>query len=153
MSRETTNPARRLKLLALALLLATFVAGTLVGAALDRHHFGGGGDRGGPSRGPSPESMFAPDGPLGKRLELTPAQRDTIARIVRRDRARADSLFREMRPRLRARFDSTTAAVEAVLTPGQRREFREFREERRREHRRRGGGRGDGPGPGAPPPS
>lgn len=142
----------RMRWLAVASLLATFLAGGLVGAAVERAR---GGERWserpgmerGPRRGPPP--IFEAGGPLDERLRLTPQQRDTIRRIVARDRAKADSLFREMRPRLRARFDSTTAAVEAVLTPEQREEFRRFREEQRERRRaRRGWNRPRGPGPG-----
>ncbi|HEX2189555.1 MAG TPA: hypothetical protein VHG51_11685 [Longimicrobiaceae bacterium] len=136
----------RMRVLAVVTLLATFLAGGLVGAAVERARGGEGwserpraGMERGPRRGPPP--IFEEGGPLDERLRLTPAQRDTIQRIVERDRARADSLFREMRPRLRARYDSTVAAVEAVLTPEQREEFRRFREEHRERRRaRRGGG-------------
>ena len=145
---------RRLRWLALASLLVTFLAGALVGAAVDRARGGhrwapppAGAEGRGPGRGPD---IFEAGGPLDDRLNLTPQQQDTINRILERDRRKADSLFREMRPRLRARFDSTRAAVEAVLTPEQREEFRRFREERRAERRRRGGG--EGRGPGAPEP-
>ena len=146
---------RRLRWLALASLLGTFLAGALVGAAVDRARGGHrwpppppGAEGRGPGRG-GPD-IFEAGGPLDERLNLTPQQRDTINRIVERDRHKADSLFREMRPRLRARFDSTRAAVDAVLTPQQREEFRRFREERRAERRRRGGG--ERRGPGAPEP-
>lgn len=135
----------RMRALAVASLLVTFLAGGLVGAAVERARGGerwserpGAGIERGPRRGPPP--IFEAGGPLDERLGLTPAQRDTIRRIVERDRARADSLLREMRPRLRARFDSTTAAVEAVLTPEQRDEFRRFREEQRERRRGRRGG-------------
>ncbi len=151
---------RRMRLLAIASLLVTFVAGALVGAAVDRARGadrregpppGAQHGRGGPRGGPD---IFEAGGPLDDRLRLTPQQRDAIQRIVERDRVKADSLFREMRPRLRARFDSTRAAVDAVLTPQQREEFRRFREERRAERRRRGGDRRPGPGepPGPPAP-
>lgn len=142
--------ARRMRLLAIATLLVTFLAGALVGTALERARGGDappeptgaepGRRRGGPD-------IFEANGPLGDRLRLTAAQRDTIARIVERDRRKADSLFREMRPRLRARFDSTTTAIEAVLTPEQRDEFRRWREERRAERRRRSGDRPPPRGP------
>lgn len=139
----------RMRLLAVATLLVTFLAGTLVGAAVESAR---GGD---PDDAPRPgmhdgrrgrPDIFEAGGPLDERLGLTPQQRDTIRRIVERDRAKADSLFREMRPRLRARYDSTSAAIEAVLTPEQREEFRRFREERRAERRRRGEERGRGRG-------
>lgn len=143
--------SRRMRLLAIASLLLTFLAGALVGTALERARGARpwgpppGAEPGGPRGRPD---IFEAGGPLDDRLRLTPQQRDTIQRIVERDRQKADSLFREMQPRLRARFDSTRAAVEAVLTPQQREEFRRFREEHRERRRRRGGGeRAPGPGP------
>jgi Spy/CpxP family protein refolding chaperone len=100
--------------------------------------------------------MFAEGSPLAQRLKLTEAQRDSIEKITERDRVRADSVFRETRRGMRARFDSTLTAVEAVLTPEQRAEWRKVRQEwQEREGRgRRGGGgpRGErGGGPGMPP--
>jgi Spy/CpxP family protein refolding chaperone len=142
---------RRMRLLAIASLLLTFLAGGLVGTAVERAR----GARAWsppppgaePGRGRGGPDIFEAGGPLDDRLRLTPRQRDTIQRIVQRDRQKADSLFREMRPRLRARFDSTRTAVEAVLTPQQREEFRRFREEHRERRRRRGGDRAAGSGP------
>lgn len=141
---------RRMRVLAIASLLLTFFAGALVGTAVERAR----GARSWsppppgaePGRGRGGPDIFEAGGPLDDRLRLTPQQRDTIQRIVERDRRKADSLFREMRPRLRARFDSTRTAVEAVLTPQQREEFRRFREEHRERRRRRGGERAPGAG-------
>ena len=163
------RPARSLRLLAVLSLLVTFVAGAAVGCALmrahDRHwfmHGMGGPGMGGPE-GPGGHDLFAPDGPLGKRLNLTGQQVDSIHRIVQAERASADAMMREMRPRLRAHFDSTTAAIDAVLTPAQRQEFARFRAEHRMERRHHGppgdprdpGGPGESRGaggPGGPPP-
>lgn len=122
---------RRPLLLAAVTLLATFGAGAAVGAAVERGRA--------PAAPPAPAAESRPgarppvfaEGPLDGRLELTRAQRDSISLILTRDRARADSLYREFRPRLRSRFDSTAAAVEAVLTPEQREEWRRIRQERR----------------------
>lgn len=141
------NRAWRIRTLAVACLLITFAAGALVGAAFERSRGPETGEmvRRGPRGGPGP-AVFAPDSRLAQRLQLTPAQTDSIQKIIARDRARADTLFRQIRPRLRARFDSTMTAVEAVLTPEQRAEFARFREERRAQRRR--GPRGE---PGPPP--
>ena len=149
-----SNRTWRLRTLAIAILLITFAAGALTGAAFERVRGPEAGEMGprGPRGGPRPD-MFAPESPLGRRLQLAPTQADSIQKIIERDRARADTLFRQIRPRLRARFDSTMAAVEAVLTPERRAEFARFREERRAQRRR--GPRGDrepGPAPFAPPP-
>lgn len=141
---------RRTRLLALASLLVVFVAGVLVGAAAE-HARRERGFRGEPPRRPGPPEIFAAQGELGRRLHLTAEQSDSIQRIILRDRAKADAIFREMRPRLRARFDSTSAAIDAVLTPEQRAEFRRLREEHRAQRRGRRGGRG-GPEWPVPPP-
>lgn len=163
----------RMRLLAVLSLLVVFVAGALVGAAVDRARHEGPG-RGGPPRGErrGPPPLFAEGSPLAERLKLTPAQRDSIETLTERDRTRADSVFHATREGMRTHFDSTMQAVEAVLTPEQRTEWRRIRDEMRqrreqlREGRGRrgpgGGGRGgpdgarDGPGmppPGPPPPA
>jgi Spy/CpxP family protein refolding chaperone len=71
--------------------------------------------------------MFAEGSPIVQRLKLTPAQRDSIERLTARDRARADSVFHHTRERMRAHFDSTIQAVDAVLTPEQRAEWQRIR--------------------------
>ncbi|HEX6912820.1 MAG TPA: hypothetical protein VF142_20600 [Longimicrobium sp.] len=152
----------RMRILAVLTLLVVFVAGGLVGAAVEhgRDH-GRPGNR--PPRGmggrPGPPPMFAEGSPLAERLNLTPAQRDTIETLTTRDRTRADSVFREMRMGMRARFDSTLMAVESVLTPAQRAEWQKVRQEWQQQERERRGRRGrggegrGGPGrPGVPPP-
>ena len=136
----------RIRLLAFAALVVTFLAGALAGMAYERvlsaseppveKREGRHGSRG--------AQAFAPDGPLGDRLDLTAEQRAKIERILAEDRTKARAIFREMKPRLRARFDSTTAAVREVLTPEQRVEFERYRAERRAAMRKRyGRGGGD----------
>jgi Spy/CpxP family protein refolding chaperone len=115
---------------ALLVLLVAFVSGALAGFAtgrvLDRgwpwqeHHPG----RHGPAR------MFAPDGPLGRRLDLSPDQRAEIEAILDQDGAKAKVIFDTMRPQLKALFDSTTREVREVLTPDQRQEFDRYVAER-----------------------
>lgn len=152
MTGDTEGRARRMRILAVLTLLIVFVAGGLVGAAVER----GRDHRGGPDRpmrgegrrGPPP--MFAEGSPMAQRLKLTPAQRDTIERITARDRARADSVFRTTRQAMRARFDSTMTAVDAVLTPEQRTEWQEIRQEWQQRERQGRGRRGGGPGRGGP---
>lgn len=157
MNGDNVSRARRMRLLAVLSLLVVFVAGALVGAALER----GQRDDRGPRRPPradrrGPPPMFAEGSPVAQRLKLTPAQRDSIEKITERDRVRADSIFRETRRGMRSRFDSTMMAVNAVLTPEQRLEWQKIRREldlrERREGRGRRGGRGEGRGgPGMPP--
>ena len=153
--------ARRMRILAVLSLLVVFVAGGLVGAALERGRDHRGGSRDGPPRGEGrrggPPPLFAEGSPLAERLNLTDAQRDSIERLTERDRVRADSTFREIRRGMRARFDSTMTAVEAVLTPEQRAEWQKVRQEWQQQERERRGRRGRGGpggpgGPGMPPP-
>jgi hypothetical protein len=142
-------------LLAALTLVAVFVAGAATGAAFERARAPE--PAAAPVAGPPPGGrppIFAAEGPFAARLRLTAAQRDSIRAIVERDRLRADTLYREFRPRLRARFDSTTAAVESVLTEEQRAEWARIRAERHR--RTRGHARPQGRraprGAEAPPP-
>lgn len=149
MNGADAGRARRMRLLAVLTLLVVFVAGGLVGAAVER---GRSDDRRVPDRptraerrGPPP--MFAEGSPVARRLQLTEAQRARIEQISRRDRARADSAFRDARRGMRARFDSTLMAVDSVLTPQQRAEWQQIREQwQMREGRGRRGRRGLGPG-------
>jgi Spy/CpxP family protein refolding chaperone len=94
--------------------------------------------------------MFAEGSPIAERLNLTDAQRDSIERITERDRVRADSIFRETRRGMRARFDSTMTAVDAVLTPTQRAEWQKIRQEWQAREGRGGRGRRGPGGPGRP---
>lgn len=160
MNGENGSRVRRMRLLAVLSLLVVFVAGALVGAAVERGRDGGP-PRAAPRRVGGPPPMFAEGSPVAERLGLTEAQRDSIEKLTERDRARADSVFRETRRGMRARFDSTMRAVEAVLTPEQRAEWQRIRQEweerERREGPRRRRGGPDGPrggpdGPGMPPP-
>lgn len=128
----------RTRLLAGALLVATFAAGALVGIAseqvLSADEPGRGGERRSRDRD---HDLFGPAGELTRRLDLSEAQRTEILRIVDENRAKADSIFDDMRPRLRARYDSATAAVRGVLTPEQQAEYDLYRAERReRMHRK-----------------
>jgi len=159
MSVESTGRARRMRLLAVLTLLFVFVAGGMVGAAVERGRHDGGRHR--PQREGRLPPMFSEASPLVERLGLTAVQRDSIEKITARDRARADSIFREMRHEMRSRFDSSITAVNSVLTPGQRAEWQKIRQEMQAQERerrmyriRRSGGREGGPRiPGeAPPP-
>jgi Spy/CpxP family protein refolding chaperone len=138
MNGDNASRARRMRLLAVLTLLMVFAAGALVGAAVERgsHHRP---PHGAIPRSGGPPPMFAEGSPIVERLKLTPAQRDSIERLTAHDRARADSVFRHTRQQMRAHFDSTIRAVDAVLTPEQRAEWRRIHE-----------GWHEGDGPGAP---
>lgn len=156
----TGTNGRRMRLLAVLSLLVVFVAGALVGAAVERgRHDGPRGNRPPREARRGPPPMFAEGSPLAQRLKLTEAQRDSIDKLTERDRTVADSVFRETRRGMRSRFDSTMRAVDAVLTPEQRTEWQKVRQEWENERREGRGrrGRGEGRGgrgmaPGAVPP-
>jgi Spy/CpxP family protein refolding chaperone len=160
MNGENGGRARRMRLLAVLSLLVVFVAGALVGAAVEHGRHDGPRERRGPrvERRGGPPPIFAEGSPLAQRLKLTAAQRDSIERITERDRVRADSVFRETRRGMRTHFDSTMRAVEAVLTPEQRTEWQRIRQEWEARDRREGRegrgrrGRGGPDHPGMPPP-
>lgn len=119
----------RSKLAAVGLLAAVFVAGGLAGwgghEATDRDH----GPRGG--RG-NPDAIVSF---LGRELDLSSAQRDSVRAIIARHRPETDAFWAQVRPR----FDSIKARmrveVDAVLTPEQRVKHQQLIE--RAEHHRR----------------
>ncbi|HEU0302453.1 MAG TPA: hypothetical protein VFR37_23540 [Longimicrobium sp.] len=157
MNGDNGTRVRRMRLLAVLSLLVVFTAGALVGAAVERGRHPSP-PRAALPRGGGPPPMFAEGSPLARRLGLTPAQRDSIEKLTARERALGDSVFHATRRQMRLHVDSTITAVEAVLTPEQRAEWRriheEWRHERPEEHIRRhhGGGPGGPGGPGRPPP-
>jgi Spy/CpxP family protein refolding chaperone len=120
----------RSKLAAVALLAAVFLAGGLAGwgghEAAERDDRGGRGRRG-------PDAMV---NYLGRELDLTPAQRDSVRAIFARHRPETEALWARVRPQ----FDSIKARVrteiDAQLTPEQRARHQRLIEEA--EHRRRG---------------
>ena len=132
---------RRARLLGMALLAATFLTGTLAGAAIDQAVA---------ARQPDPAADAGRrcDGPPGKKtqailhqLDLTPEQRERVDAIMERRRRQADAFWEREGPRMRSIVDSTRAEIRAVLTPEQRAEYDRLREAhraaRRAEHARR----------------
>jgi Spy/CpxP family protein refolding chaperone len=123
----------------MAALVVTFIAGALVGVAFERvvaadpapAAFG----RGRMALQPRGRA-FARGSPIAQRLHLSEEQQVRIDSILSADRAKARVVLGQIRPLLQARYDSTTSAIRAVLTPEQREEFRRLRMERRRQLRR-----------------
>jgi len=105
--------AWRMPVQGLFLAGVVFVAGLLVGGAIERVRV----SRTRPmpplmeNRGPVPW-LFA-------RLDLTPEQRDSIAAIFDAGRPLTDSIMREVMPRLTAINDSIRDEIRKVLTPDQ----------------------------------
>ena len=121
-----------------AVLLVTFVSGALAGAAIlhvmRATPASASSTAAPPTAGPPPERVIenmkmARSGiPVTyEALDLTPAQRFQIARIMAANRPRTDSLLRETWPKLRALLDSIQRQVEQVLTPEQRERLAELR--------------------------
>ena len=118
---------RRARLRGAAVLLVTFLAGALAGAAvLHVARLNSAARVPGPAEAP-PERVIenmkmARSGiPVTyEALDLTPAQRFQIARIMDANRPRTDSLLNQTWPKLHALLDSIQRQVERVLTPEQR---------------------------------
>ena len=104
---------------ALISVVALFVAGVSVGA-LGLHLYYVHGEPTSTRRGP--------DGPLHRAfaerlenlLELTPEQQQQIAGIREESHRQANTMRREIRPRLRQHLEQTREKIQAVLTPEQR---------------------------------
>jgi hypothetical protein len=130
--------ARRVRALALAVLLAAFAAGALAGVAIGRVT-----DRAverPEHRGRHAAAVFAPDGPLGERLALTADQRRQVEGILAEHGRDAEAILEEMRPRLRAVFERTTESIRGVLEPDQQAELDRYLAERQEKLRQRGSG-------------
>ena len=130
----------RARLLAVAILLAVFAAGTFAGAALTVAL----GDRGGrrivkheehvrraPGLPGGAEGVVFLKSPFDDQLGLDDEQSAQVERLMQEQRRKAEQLMGDMEPRMKALMDSTNAAIEAVLTPDQRERFRELQAERR----------------------
>jgi len=123
---------------AIVLLVLAFLAGAYAGGAFERVLLSKDGNRGRPrtefrdgeGRGRGRGGRGSPLGRGGEpeqglmrfydRLGITSEQRAQIESIIRKRRARMDSLMRVTWPAVRALQDSTRAEIDAVLTPAQR---------------------------------
>ena len=102
---------------AAVLLAAVFLSGVLVGAGVFAL------SRGGPG-GPHPRRDFVEH--LSHDLDLTPAQRDSVAAILQRRRTSMDSLWREVGPRFETLRVTVRSEIRSQLTPDQQRKFAEM---------------------------
>ena len=142
------EPRDRSRLLAVAILLAVFMAGIFGGATLfflfqpdgervihrQEHIVAGPGGIHLGAEGPDGPGvvMMKRHGPLlGEELGLEPDQRERVNQIMEEQHQKAEQLMADMEPRMKALVDSTNAAIEEVLTPEQRERFRELQAERR----------------------
>lgn len=120
----------RSKLAAVGLLAAVFLAGGLAGwgghEAADRDGRGGREGRRGP------DAMVAY---LGRELDLTSAQRDSVRAIFARHRPETDALWAQVRPRFDSIKARMRAEIDTQLTPEQRERHQRLIE--KAEHHRR----------------
>ena len=140
------EPRDRTRFLAVAILLAVFMAGTFAGATMfflfrsdghrvmeRREHVVAGPEgihRG--MGGPGEVLLMKEHGSLlGEELGLEPAQQERVDQLMEEQHDKARGLMEEMEPRMRALVDSTNAAIEEILTPEQRERHRELQEHRR----------------------
>jgi Spy/CpxP family protein refolding chaperone len=83
------------------------------------------------------------EGFLAARLDLSPAQRESLRAVLERHRASAEAERRAYLERMRPQRDSMAAEIRALLTPEQREQF----ERLSRRWSRRGAGREPPPRP------
>lgn len=126
--------AGRLRLLGFGLLVATFLAGALAGAAVDRVLNADETDRVRSGGTPGERRSYVID-----QVEMDATQRAEIDRILKRRSVRMRSIWHEVSPRLDAITDSARTEIMQVLTPEQRAEYERRLSEREaaREARRR----------------
>ena len=136
-------------LIAGSALLAAFVAGGLAGGAvavvatghgprhaeIEMHALGG---PGGPFEfpalpGPPHDDVFFESShrPFGRALGLSESQQTRVDSLLDEQREKAERIMTQMEPRLKALMDSTNQAIEEILTPDQREEFRRLQRDRR----------------------
>lgn len=120
------------KLSAVVLLASVFLAGGLAGwgghEAADHD-----GERGGRGGRRGPEAMVAY---LGKELDLSPAQQESVKAIFVRHRPETEALWAQVRPQFDSIKARVRAEIDAQLTPEQREQHQRLID--RAEHHRMG---------------
>ena len=118
------------KLAAVLFLIVVFIAGAA--AAWGAHEYSERGDR-------RPRGRRGPDAMveyLGRELELSAAQRDSVRAIFARYRPATEALWAEVRPRFDSIKARVRAEIDAQLSPEQREQHQRLVE--KAEHHRRG---------------
>ena len=113
-------PATRTTLVAALVLLLTFGAGFIGGAAAHHLWFAH-------REQMAPFAMRAMVNRLDRRLDLTDAQRTRVEEIIRRRHARINAISADARPRVHAELQAANREIEQVLTPEQRAKFAKMR--------------------------
>jgi Spy/CpxP family protein refolding chaperone len=109
----------RVRAKGLALLLITFVAGSLAGVALERIMAAQRTPELVPPMGMMRPGMEVPFPMMFSELGLTPDQQTRIREIMEQSRPRTEDVLQETLPRLRALTDSVRQEIRSVLTPEQ----------------------------------
>lgn len=121
----------RMRVLGVGLLAATFVAGALAGAAVDRVLTAGEPDRVERERGRDGRDdrrrSYVVD-----RIDTSDEQREAIDGILEDRSARMRAVWQEVEPRLDAITDSARMEIMEVLTPEQRAEYERKLQQRHR---------------------
>lgn len=125
------------RMLAGSVLVATFVAGAMVGGATLRLLATDQVPEDARSGEPRRDGERSRRGSMFDALELTPEQRVRIDSIVEQRRFQTAEFWKEHGPQMRAIVDSTRAEIDRVLTPAQRAQAEQWRAERRRQHEER----------------
>ncbi len=141
------------RLLAGLVIVLTFLVGGLAGAVTDRTMHGG--RRMWPGAGPGPGGAPGTDRDrrahgrerfiqeMKRNLDLTPEQVARIEAISQAREQRADSLLKDVRPKLHALLEETRKEIDQVLTPQQRARAQALWRQREEARRKAGAG---GPG-------
>jgi hypothetical protein len=119
----------RSKTLAIALLLAVFVAGGAAGWAASTWS-----RRAAPRLGRSPTAMAQF---LARRLDLSPEQQDSVRAILARNNVRQQAIWRDVRPRFDSLRTAVRSEINALLTPAQQERHRRLLAELEHQHERR----------------
>lgn len=112
--------ATKTTLVAVLVLMLTFGAGVIAGAAVHHLWFEH-------REVVHPFAMHAMLNRLDRRLDLTDAQRKQIEEILRRRHANINATWSGVRPRVRAEVEAANAEIVKVLTPAQRSKFEKMR--------------------------
>jgi Spy/CpxP family protein refolding chaperone len=128
------SPVTKSRLLAGSVLVATFIAGAMVGGATvqlvareSSAELRRPGDSGRDGERRSRSSMFDD-------LDLTAQQQARIDSIFENRRSQTARFWEEHGPQMRAIVDSTRAEIDRILTPEQRARAEQWRAERKKRH-------------------
>lgn len=119
---STRSSARTI---AVVTVIATLIAGFLIGVVADRVWL----LRHGPRFG-SRAQRFTTErivNRLDHELDFTPQQRTQVTQIIQARQKRIGVIQAAVRPQIRAEIDQTNAEIEKILTPAQRTKFEQLK--------------------------